>query len=506
MKLGMRLVASAALLAALSLAAKLPHKAKTAKDFFVDGKHIPGVPFAVSDSYAGLLPITASKTEDREFFFWWYPAEGKVGKDDLVIWLNGGPGCSSLEGLLQENGPFLFPFNSTDVIKNPYSWTKLSNVLYVEQPVSTGLGKGAPSVHNEREVGSQFYGFLVEFMKTFPELKNKKLYITGESYAGRYVPYIADEIFTRHSKAENARNGLNYQGIAINDPTFDKDLMSEQLPIVEYAVMNQETLMLNSSFIKKIQRYAQINGVDNYVKKNLVYPPKGPLTLPKQFNPDKYDAFDMVVEAATEANPCFNIYNIDPIYRCPSVTDPLGFPPDKFDPSATNIVNNITGFKEYIHADPKKVWYECSTTPVSLGTRRGDNVHTLILRLAQVFVNGKDKSLSPQEVGIMTRLIDNSPSGRTVIQNGVLDVIIMALGSALSIQNLTFGDSRGFHHKPTRELIVGGEKKGLVQTERGLTFLQATGSGHMIPQDQPATAYKMQQYLLGQVSEADLYK
>lgn len=106
----------------------------------------------------------------------------------------------------------------------------------------------------------------------------------------------------------------------------------------------------------------------------------------------------------------------------------------------------------------------------------------------------------------MTRLIDHSPSGRTVIQNGVLDVIIMALGSALSIQNLTFGDSRGFHHKPTRELIVGGEKKGLVQTERGLTFLQATGSGHMIPQDQPATAYKMQQYLLGQVSEADLYK
>lgn len=108
-----------------------------------------------------------------------------MGQDELVIWLNGGPGCSSLEGLLQENGPILFPFNSTDVVKNPYSWTKLSNVLWVEQPVGVGLGKGKPDVHNEHEVASQFYGFLVEFMKTFPQLKNKKLYITGESYAGK---------------------------------------------------------------------------------------------------------------------------------------------------------------------------------------------------------------------------------------------------------------------------------------------------------------------------------
>lgn len=182
----MRLLSnSIAILALVSLTSSSILPKRTAKDFHVNGKHIPGVPFTVSDSYAGLLPITAAKDEAREFFFWWYPAEGKVGKDDLVIWLNGGPGCSSLEGLLQENGPILFPFNSTKVVKNPYSWTKLSNVLWVEQPVGVGLGKGKPDVHNEMEVASQFYGFLVQFMKTFPQLSNKKLYITGESYAGK---------------------------------------------------------------------------------------------------------------------------------------------------------------------------------------------------------------------------------------------------------------------------------------------------------------------------------
>lgn len=76
--------------------------------------------------------------------------------------LNGGPGCSSLEGLLQENGPFLLPFNSTDVVKNEYSWTKLANVFWVEQPVSVGLGKGKPDIKNEKELAAEFYSFLVQ--------------------------------------------------------------------------------------------------------------------------------------------------------------------------------------------------------------------------------------------------------------------------------------------------------------------------------------------------------
>lgn len=70
---------------------------------------------------------------------------------------------------------------------------------------------------------------------------------------------------------------------------------------------------------------------------------------------------------------------------------------------------------------------------------------------------------------------------------------------------LKFNGKQGFHTKPSRQLIVDGEEKGLVHTERGLTFLQAKGSGHMIPQDQPATAFKMLQFLLGQIKEKDLY-
>lgn len=68
--------------------------------------------------------------------------------------------------------------------KNPYSWHHLSHVLYIEQPVSVGLGSGTPDIVDEVGVATEFYGFLKNFYKTFPELKSKKLWLTGESYAG----------------------------------------------------------------------------------------------------------------------------------------------------------------------------------------------------------------------------------------------------------------------------------------------------------------------------------
>lgn len=137
------------------------------------------------------------------------------------------------------------------------------------------------------------------------------------------------------------------------------------MPVVEFAEHYQQTLGLNDSFIASIQETAKENGVDNFIAKNLNYPPKGPIEIPNELNQSSYDAFDAVYSAALDANPCFNIYNVDPIYHCPDVTDPLGFPPEVNEPSATNIINNITGFKEYIHADPSTIWYECTNYNVS---------------------------------------------------------------------------------------------------------------------------------------------
>lgn len=73
--------------------------------FVVDGTKIPEVDFDIGESYAGLLPISQAADEERQLYFWFFPTTNPDAGEELVIWFNGGPGCSSLSGLLTENGP-----------------------------------------------------------------------------------------------------------------------------------------------------------------------------------------------------------------------------------------------------------------------------------------------------------------------------------------------------------------------------------------------------------------
>jgi len=64
----------------------------------------------------------------------------------VLLWLNGGPGCSSLLGSLGENGPFMFRDGETELEPNMYSWNKFANVLYVESPPGVGFSLGGDTV------------------------------------------------------------------------------------------------------------------------------------------------------------------------------------------------------------------------------------------------------------------------------------------------------------------------------------------------------------------------
>jgi carboxypeptidase D len=117
-----------------------------ASEFWVDGSNFPEMDFDIGPSWAGLMPISSAANETRELFFWFFPPGPQGSLDDLIFWTNGGPGCSSLEGILQENGPFSWSWGTAKPIVNEQSWTNLSSVLWVEQPVGTGFSQGTPNI------------------------------------------------------------------------------------------------------------------------------------------------------------------------------------------------------------------------------------------------------------------------------------------------------------------------------------------------------------------------
>ncbi|KAL8916656.1 MAG: hypothetical protein Q9172_006196 [Xanthocarpia lactea] len=216
--------------------------------FAVNGSAIPDVDFDIGESYAGLLPISSASNETRELYFWFFPSENPLASDEITIWLNGGPGCSSLEGLLQENGPFLWQYGTFAPVKNPYTWVNLTNMVWVEQPVGTGFSQGVPTAEDEEDVAEQFLGFFKNFVDAFA-LQGRKVYITGESYAGYYVPYIANAMLDA-----NDSTYYNVEAILIYDPSTSTDTVQQQSASTMQKATNHEMLTVTLSPRRRLRR------------------------------------------------------------------------------------------------------------------------------------------------------------------------------------------------------------------------------------------------------------
>lgn len=132
----------------------------------------------------------------------------------MVLWLSGGPGCSSLIGLFMELGPASID-KKLHVVNNPHSWNANASVLFLDQPVNTGLSYSDNSVSNTVAAGKDVYALLTLFFKQFPEYAEQDFHISGESYAGHYIPVFATEIL-RHKK----RN-INLKSLLIGNGLTD---------------------------------------------------------------------------------------------------------------------------------------------------------------------------------------------------------------------------------------------------------------------------------------------
>ncbi|KAF2732589.1 alpha/beta-hydrolase [Polyplosphaeria fusca] len=466
------------------------------KEFSVDGANFPKIPFDIGESYAGLLPISEDEDETRKLFFWFFPSTLSETPKDIVIWLNGGPGCSSLSGLLTENGPFTWEAGTLAPVQNPYSWTNLTNMIWVEQPVGVGYSQGVPNITNEVELGLEFRGFWKNFIDTF-DLQQYDMYITGESYAGFYVPYIADSFI----QADDT-DYFNLKGISINDPIIADDTTQQQVNLLPYVEYWQNVLYLNDTFMDQMrERNAQCNYT--YVYDTwFQFPPNleaGPLPLlPDIYDSPDYecDMFDNFYAAALEVNPCFNIYHI--FDTCPHTYSQLGIVnTGDYSPPGAEVFFNRSDVTAALHAVPGTNWLQCSDINVfGNGNDTGD---------------GHDTSIGPAANGVLQRVIEHT--NNTIIGSGDLDLLLATNGTLLALQNMTWNGQQGFQSYPSTPLyapyhpeynggaLAGAGLQGSWGSERGLTFYTAQLAGHELPGYTPGVAYRMLEILLGRVKD-----
>ncbi|XP_068645711.1 serine carboxypeptidase-like 35 [Aristolochia californica] len=198
-------------------------------------RDLPGQPAVTFRHYAGYVKLRPE--DEKALFYWFFEAEKGVEEKPLVLWLNGGPGCSSIAyGAAQELGPFLVRKNQTKLELNKFSWNKVANLLFLEAPVGVGFSYTNKtedlSKLGDRVTAEDSYAFLLKWFERFPSFKSHDFYIAGESYAGHYVPQLSELIYERNKQASNDSH-INFKGFMIGNAVINDG--TDQIGMIEYA-------------------------------------------------------------------------------------------------------------------------------------------------------------------------------------------------------------------------------------------------------------------------------
>ncbi|KAJ3526965.1 hypothetical protein NMY22_g9960 [Coprinellus aureogranulatus] len=171
--------------------------------------------------------------EDKHLFFWFFESRTAPEDAPLILWLNGGPGCSSSTGLLFELGPCSIQQDGKNVTHNPYSWNTHANIIFLDQPVNVGFSyaDGSTSVNSSPVAGKDVYAFLQLFFERYPKYAKAPFHIAAESYGGTYAPNFASVIH-KANKDLKAREDAKLKHINLASVVLANGLTD---PYIQYA-------------------------------------------------------------------------------------------------------------------------------------------------------------------------------------------------------------------------------------------------------------------------------
>ncbi|RDX85908.1 Serine carboxypeptidase-like 49, partial [Mucuna pruriens] len=401
---------------------------------------------------AGYYPIRHSHAA-RMFYFFFESRNGK--KDPVVIWLTGGPGCSSELAVFYENGPFKIADNMS-LVWNDYGWDKVSNLLYVDQPTGTGFSYSTDKHdirHDEEGVSNDLYDFLQAFFTEHPEYAENDFFITGESYAGHYIPAFA----ARVHKGNKAKEGIhiNLKGFAIGNGLTD--------PGIQYKAYTDYALEMG--IIQKAD-YDHINKLMVPACETAIKLCGGALALVEKSHAQLHILFVIPystpschmlayydIRKKCEGSLCYDFSNMEKFLNQKSVRDALG-------------VGDIS-------------FVSCSSA------------------VYQAMLVDWMRNL---EVGIPALLEDGI---NLLVYAGEFDLICNWLGNSKWVHAMEWSGQKEFVATSEVPFTVDDSEAGLLKNYGPLSFLKVHDAGHMVPMDQPKAALEMlKRWTQGTLSES----
>lgn len=430
-------------------------KQPTASDFYV-----PSLPGQPKNSklilYAGHLPFSPPGSiiepeEDSYGFFFLNKARHIGNRPVLLVWLNGGPGCSSFDGSLMEVGPLRMVLKGDGALKEvDAAWNEYANMLFIDQPTGTGYSYGPSSdyVHELDSSSNNLVNFLARFFKIFPEYSQMDLYICGESFAGQYIPYLAQaildtNIITAPLKGILIGNGwidpinqyLAYSSFAFRVGLVDPNSKAASVVLDEVRKCNES--------IKSFGNHVPIH----------IAACEGILSA----------ITDSTVQTVNSQKMCLNMYDVRLVDTYPACG--LTWPPDLADISPYLSRSDV---KTALHAQAHtKDWVECEA-------RVGNNFWA---------------KTSRPSITLLPKLLNKI---KVMLFSGDQDLICCHDGTEKMIDELTWRGHKGWTSAATSlPWKVNGSYAGLWKEEGNLTYVLVANASHMAPYDVPFVTQDM---------------
>jgi len=416
-----------------------------------------------------------------------------------VLWLNGGPGCSSLGGFLSENGPFWVNTDGETLRINPSAWNLIANVIYLESPAGVGFSYSeTPSdyVTGDYQTAQDSVVFLQQFILMYPQFASSKFWIAGESYGGHYVPNLAKAVLQANMAGGFPK--IDLAGFQVGNAWTVAQLDNEGAVDMWYShsIISQQTY---NGF------YANCNfsGIGPLADDTLVGAPEYNNILcddyQAQADKDMYDIniyqvyYDVCLNASNQATTLIKyIAEANPNGPYPAQSTQAGTKtrddkPDQepgdqepdmdpcVDQHMTDYLNNAS-VQAAIHAIPT-VWSDC------------DN---------QVEYSRTD--LLTSMIPVYQWLLTNS-NIRMLVYSGDIDGIVPTTGTKLwlAYMNMTIVDTWRPWIDSTKQTGGWTESYKWGTNPHGLTFASVRDAGHMVPWCQPGRSYNLfSRFLTGQ--------